>query len=58
MQFYSFHVILGIMRSWKIQGFCIHIYFQVLEYPHSLLHKAIKKARNSHHTLLSGKGFA
>lgn len=58
MQFYSFHVILGIMRRLKRLCFCIHIYSQVLEYPHTLLQKAVKKARNSHHTLLRGKRFA
>lgn len=58
MHFYSFHVILGIMRRLKRLGFCLYIYSQVLEDLYSFLYRAIKKARNSHHTLLSGKIFA
>lgn len=46
-----------IEAPWRL-GSCIHIYSQVLDYPHTPPHKAIKQARNSHHTLLNAKRFA
>lgn len=46
-----------IEAPWRLGSF-IHIYSQVLEYPHTPPHKAIKQARNNHYTRLNAERFA